>query len=257
MHDVVPTFDTEAELYSLLHRGSAGDVDYYLGRCRGAHSALELGVGYGRIALELAACGVQTTGLDNHPGLLGLAEQSARERGLARYFTAALGNMQGFEFGQRFERILIPYTTLYCLLSDREVEACLRCCRTHLTPGGSLSFDVYESDSFHIECDPKDLPETELEPIVEVSYEGEPLTVYERSSWDKPNQRLDVHYEYHDATGSVVHHATIPQRYLLRADMEAKLLAAGFQAIEIWGGFRNEALSADSDRIVIEARAPS
>jgi hypothetical protein len=161
--------------------------------------------------------------------------------------------MRDFGLKARFERVLIPYTGLFCLLSEEDVMRCLVSCKQHLVPEGRLIFDVYEADSFHQECDPTDMAESELEPVVELQFAGQRLMVYERSSWHKPTQRLDVHYEYFDEAGILVHATTVRQRYMLVAQIERMLANAGFSDVNVWGGFRGEAVSATSDAVVFEA----
>ncbi|MCA9640188.1 MAG: class I SAM-dependent methyltransferase, partial [Myxococcales bacterium] len=67
----------DAELYELTHRGNPGDVDFYLAACREAHSVLELGSGYGRIAIALAEAGHEVVGVELDPGLLDRARENA------------------------------------------------------------------------------------------------------------------------------------------------------------------------------------
>ena len=65
-----------ARLFSLLHTGSPGDVDFYTAACRGAGSVLELGCGFGRLLAPLAQAGLQVTGVDSDPAMLQLARKN-------------------------------------------------------------------------------------------------------------------------------------------------------------------------------------
>src|SRR6187402_1674898 len=150
----------DARLYALLHRGNTGDVDFYLQTCRHARQVLELGVGFGRVAAPLVRAGVPVTGLDNHPGLLELATRELGADSGAARFEAHAADMRSFGLGAKFDRILVPYSGLFCLLDAAAVRACLTCCREHLSPGGRLLFDVYEADSFHAACEPGDFDES-------------------------------------------------------------------------------------------------
>jgi SAM-dependent methyltransferase len=248
------SLDRQAQLYALLHRGNPGDIEYYERCCSGAQTVLELGVGYGRVGLRLAAKGASVTGIDNHAGLLAMARASAELLGVTDRFEARAGDMRDFAFERRFDRILIPYSGLYCLLEDSDLVACLGCCRANLAAGGLLAFDVYESDGFHAACDPVDMGESEREPVVEISYGSQLLMVYESSSWDKPRQRLDVHYHYYDESGTLVHTATIRQRYWLVAQLLDQLTAHGFRQTRVAGGFRGEPVTPLADAVVFEAQ---
>ena len=254
---MAPQSQRDAELYALLHRGHAGDVDFYVRRCKQPRTVLELGVGYARVASRLVRTGCHVTGLDRDPGLLVLARQTIERMQLGSRFSAHLGDMQSFELGSRYDRVLIPYSALFCLLDDSAVSECLERCRRHLAPHGRLLLDVYAADGFHSECEPSDQADDEREPIVSLNHDGRQLTVYERSSWDKPRQRLDVHYDYFDQRGDLVHTATIEQRYLLQDQLERHLLAVGLAPVSVHGGFGGEALDSDSETLVIEATLES
>ena len=58
-----------AKLYSLVHRGTPGDVPFYREACADAGAILELGCGYGRILEALAMPDRLLIGLDRDPGL--------------------------------------------------------------------------------------------------------------------------------------------------------------------------------------------
>lgn len=246
--------ERDAELYSLLHRGNSGDVEFYLQFCRGARRVLELGSGYGRVAVPLAVAGHHVTGLELHPGLLDMAREYARREQVTERFRGLLQDMRSFELPEPFDRIIIPYSGLFCLLGEGDVEACLRRCRQHLAPGGRLAFDVYEADSFHTECTPEDVDETELEPVVAITHRSSPLMVFERSSWDKPRQRLHVAYEFHDQRGVIVHRSTIVQRYRLVSQLQRSLRGAGFASTSVHGGFQGEPVSGLADAVVFHAQ---
>lgn len=242
----------DARLYALLHRGSPGDLEFYRSRSEGASRVLELGVGYGRVAIHLASRGFEVSGLDRHAGLLELAREEARSLGLESKLELTLGDMRDFELAHRYDRILIPHSGLYCLLQPREVESCLSCCRRHLAPEGRLLLDVYRADAFHLYADP-DAEDDSGEPLVEVHDGSERLTVYERSRWDRPRQHLDVSYAYYDSRGRLVHESRIEQRYMLAGELERQLSSCGFSCRGVWGGFDGTAPSEQADAIVIEA----
>ena len=244
----------DARLYALLHRGNAGDIEFYLERCQRAQHVLELGVGFGRIAVPLLGAGVAVTGIDNHAGLLELSVQRAGELGDAARFDARLADMRSFDLGTKFDRILIPYSGLFCLLDADSVQACLARCREHLAPGGRLLFDVYEADSFHEACDPRDFDESIREHVVDVVDGQLRLSVFESSRWDKPAQRLDMTYEYVGEQGHLLHTSLVRQRYWLIEQFAPTLVRAGFDLAALHGGFEGEPPGTDAAVIVVEAK---
>lgn len=250
------TFDErrDARLYALLHRGNAGDVEFYVRRCARARQVLELGVGFGRIAAALVRAGVSVTGIDNHAGLLEAAVRDVAGQSTAATFQAQLADMRSFELGAKFDRILIPYSGLFCLLDAAGVQACLTRCRRHLAPGGCLLFDVYEADGFHEACEPSDFDESTREHVVDVMDGEVCLSVFEVSRWDKSAQRLDMTYSYVDEQGELRHSSLVRHRYWLLDQFGPTLLEAGFALEALHGGFDGEPPGPDAAVIAVEAR---
>lgn len=244
----------DARLYALLHRGNPGDVDFYLRRCRGVRHVLELGVGAGRVAGPLVCSGVPVTGVDTHAGLLELARRDIGEMNGTGFRGVAV-DMRSFELDLQFDRIVIPYSGLFCLLDAADVQSCLSRCRQHLTLGGRLVFDVYEADSFHAACDPDAFDASEREHVVDVMDGETRLSVFEHSTWDKSAQRLDMTYEYLDAQGQVVHASCVRHRYWLLDQFAPTLAEAGLAIETLHGGFAGQPPGPDADVIVVEARA--
>ncbi len=273
-------------LYELTHRGNPGDVEFYARACEGARSVLELGTGYGRIALGLAAAGHEVVGLELDAGLLELARAAkaaqleggaevaasgaevavAAARG-AEVAVAAekvskadslefvLGDMRQFELGRRFDRVIIPHSGLYCLLEPGEVASCLRAARAHLRPGGLLVLDGYAADDFHEESLPEDVPDDQLEPITEIEAQGARYTVFEQSRWDRDAQRIDASYLYREEPSGREVRYELPQRYLLRRELEALLQEAGFNVSLVRGSFSGDAYDEDAEHLIVIAEA--
>ncbi|MBX3183445.1 MAG: class I SAM-dependent methyltransferase [Polyangiaceae bacterium] len=257
-------------LYELTHRGNPGDVEFYSRACEGARSVLELGTGYGRIALGLAAAGYEVVGLELDPGLLELARAAKAAQleaaGAEVKVGAAtvsetdslefvLGDMRQFELGRRFDRVIIPHSGLYCLLEPGEVASCLRAARAHLCPGGLLVLDGYAADDFHEESLPEDVPDDQLEPITEIEAQGTRYTVFEQSRWDRDSQRIDATYLYREEPSGREVRYLLPQRYLLRRELEALLDAAGFSVSLVRGSFSGDAYDEDAEHLIVIAEA--
>jgi SAM-dependent methyltransferase len=252
-----------AELYELVHRGTPGDLAFYRRVCTGVGNVLELGCGYGRVLSTLSELGVPITGLDRDPELLALAEQRAAGAsvGGSGQIDFVLGDMTDFDLisnargteGGVFDRILIPYSGLYCLLSDEACEACFRRVAQHLRPGGFLVLDAYVADLFHGQTSPFDHDDTRLDPIVSVEYRGHVYDVFERSRWERSAQRLDVTYEYIPRHGGEALQGSIGHRYLLRGQLEILLQRAGLQLVSLAGDWEGGVLRDDSDVFVAVA----
>lgn len=258
------TVTYDAELYELTHRGNPGDVGFYLGACRGATSVLELGAGYGRVTLALAMAGHSVVGVELDAGLLARAQahlcaasQTAAGEASAGSVRFVLGDMTSVDLGQRFDRVLIPHSGLYCLLTPQRVEACLAVARKHLAPGGLLLLDGYAADDFHEESLPEDVEADQLESVAQVEVADQRYSVFEQSAWDRDAQLLDVKYLYVREPSGEQLSFNLPQRYLLRAELVGMLERAGFDPIVVSGGFQGEPYDAEAEHLVIAAEAPS
>ncbi|MCB9596873.1 MAG: class I SAM-dependent methyltransferase [Sandaracinaceae bacterium] len=220
----------EAHLYALVHDGAPGDVEFYRTVTADAGRVLELGCGWGRVASQLA-CG-EVVGLESDPGM--------RAVGASRGFTPVEGDMRSFDLGT-FDFVIIPFTGIYCLLSEDDLLACLRSVRAALAPEGRLVFDAYAADRFHEDSLPEDYPDDLLELVAEIEHAGEPLLVYERSTWDKDAQRVDAHYVYErEHGGEVIAEIEIGHRYLLSETLEPLLARAGLSLLAMRGSFDGE-----------------
>lgn len=238
-----------APFYAALHTGTDGDLAFYRRACEGAQSVLELGCGDGRM---LAALDVpERHGLDLHEGLL----DAARSR-LGDGVHLHLQDMRTFDLSRTFDVVVLPFSGVYCLLSDEDLAACLSRAHAHLAPGGRFVLDAYQAESFHAESEPEDVGDEDWGELGVIDVNGEPYSVFERSRWDPDRQRIDVTYRHVSLTnpGAPVD-GTIEQRYLLRHQLEGHLRDAGFTSVELFGGFDERPLSRASEHWVACARA--
>jgi len=244
------------ELFALVHKGTPGDVEFYEALCRGTERTLELGCGYGRLIPKLSATGTHYHGLELSPELLRLARavrRSLPERRRARVHLRH-GDMRDFHYRERFDRILVPHSTLYCLPNDRDVLRCLRAAREHLAEGGELALDAYHADDFHDRLDPKGLDGKARDYLMQVTGKAGGYLVFERTRWIRTRQRFVVTYEYEGERGQLLK-GVVQHRYLLRGQLEALLERAGFRHLRWSGNFRGGRLTARSEHLVLRARA--
>ena len=240
-----------AELYAKLHLGNPGDLDFYRGQCRGVGAILELGCGYGRVLETLVGEDRSLVGLDLNRGLLELA---AKRLGTRRRVALVLGDMRCFAFRRKFDRILVPYSGLYCLLSGDEVTACFQCVADHLAPEGRLIFDAYSADAFHRELPSPEGADRDVDAIANIVQDGTAYQVVEQANWSRDEQRLDVVYTYEPRQGGHEIAAPIAHRYLLSDQIAPLLAAAGLELISLFGNYHGAPLTDDSDLIVATAR---
>lgn len=245
----------DAELYTLTHRGNPGDEAFYVRLCADGKRILELGCGAGRLLCELAREDAMLVGLEFDAGLRSMARSALkslpRER-RARVEVIA-GDMRAFAFKEQFDRILLPYNGLYCLLSRAEVLACLKCVRAHLAPSGIFAFDVWRADPFHAQTE--ELEEETQDPILAINHARKVWDVYETTFWHRTRQRLDARYSYEPRGRGQPRQIEIPQRYLLRTELYELLAQADLRVQRIAGDFLGTRVNRYSERLVIQACA--
>jgi len=246
--------ELEAELYALTHRGNPGDLEFYARVCAGASRVLELGTGYGRLLPALLAERRHVVGLDREPHLLRAARRRQGQLRPAERARLQLvrGDMEHLQVGAQFERILLPYNGLYCLLGRRALARCLRSVRAHLAPGGQFVFDVWAADRFARDA-ASSAHRDDDEAIVSLAHRGQTWDVFEASRLSCGAQRLDVTYTYVSRERGRRVTCRIEQRYAPSRELMQALEAAGLRVRARWGGFAEQPFGRSSELLVVVA----
>jgi len=253
-----PLTELESELYALTHRGNAGDAEFYARQCTGVGSVLELGTGYGRLLPALIGAGRALVGLDREARLLRAARRALGSLSAAQRSSVQLvqGDMVDFSLGTKFDRIVLPYNALYCLLGRRALLSCFRCVRAHLAPGGKFVFDVWAADPFQRRARlraQREAHRDEAGAIVSIGHRGQVWDVFERSRLRSAVQRLDVTYTYVSRERGTRVEIAIEQRYATSLELEELLAAAGLRLRAYWGGFSGQPFGPRSELLVMTA----
>ncbi len=103
---------------------------------------LELGIGTGRVALPLAAAGVDVFGVDASPAML--ARLRAKPGGADLPVT--LADMAGPEPPGPFALVLVAYNTLFNLTTAEAQQQCISNAAARLLPGGRLVIEAFVPD---------------------------------------------------------------------------------------------------------------
>lgn len=244
----------DANLYALTHRGNPGDVEHYVTLCRGASSVLELGSGYGRMLTALAEPTRRLVGLELEPALLRLGRKAVLELPARQQEAVELvrGDMRSFDLGLRFERVLLPYNALYCLLSLRDVERCFRAVRAALAPTGLFGFDVWNADRL---AEDDLAPADEDQALTAFEHAGRRWVAFERCRRGRGPQRLDVTYTYVPSGRGARRSQVVRQRYYRSAELMSLLRKCGFRVQTKLGGFAGARFNERAPRLVVVAGA--
>lgn len=239
-------------MYARTHLGTPGDVAHYQRVCRDAASVLELGSGSGRILTAIAGEETEVWGLELDESLLALGRRAVKKLPLARrqHVKIVQGSMERFKLGRRFQRVLLPYNGLFCLLGTSVAKRCLRSVHAALEPGGSFSFDVWNADMIH---GAGLAPDTPNEERLRFEHDGRTWRVFESCRVARGEQRLDVTYTYLASGRRAPRTLLLRQRYYRASELEELLGGAGFR-VQSWdGGFSGARFSSRSQRLVVTA----
>jgi cyclopropane fatty-acyl-phospholipid synthase-like methyltransferase len=105
----------------------------------------DFGCGPGLYTTRLAAAGAEVTGIDFSVRSIAHARAVAEERGLEIEYV--LGNYLTFESDKRFD-LMVMIMCDFCALGPVQRRTMLDTFRAHLTPDGSVVFDVYGPSAF-------------------------------------------------------------------------------------------------------------
>jgi SAM-dependent methyltransferase len=247
-----------ARFYAAVHDGNPGDVEFYQRRCASVRSIVELGCGDARVLASLAGedRGGEDrvlVGVDVDAQQLELAAARARACGATLELVEA--DMREVDLGgRRFDRVIIPHGGIYCLLDEAALAATLRRAAALLGDGGLLLLDAWAADDFHDQAEPEDQDPSWLERVKTIELDGEHYEVLERSSWDKPQQRLDVTYIHVRVGSEDVIEGLLQQRYVLADELCAALEQAGLDLVELAGDFEGGPYDENSRVLVVTAR---
>jgi SAM-dependent methyltransferase len=229
------TPELAADCYVALHRGTRGDVEYYVRACSGAARVLELGCGAGRVTLPVSRVCGRVVGVELDSGMLGKA-RLAQAQANATNVRWVEGDMCRPRVRGRFDRVLIPYSGLWCLPGVQAQRQCLQRARSLLHDTGELLLDVYRADQLG---SGRDLDEPDIEPfgfVVELPVRAKRYRVFEQSAWWPSQRRLSVEYEFRPtparAGGRML--TRVDHHYLFAAELEELMLAVGFRDLR-WG----------------------
>lgn len=245
IYDAYTTERTDIRFYCTLAREQGGPV-------------LELACGTGRIALPLARAGLEVWALDCSQEMLARAQaRAARARAEVRTrLHWVCGDMRSFNLGQRMSLVVLAYNSFLHLLDQDSQLRCLHAVRQHLRPGGVFAMDIVEP-SYYL------FHQAQLGKSVTTNYgvtqdENGYFSVYEEERADPATQRSHCIYRVYDCSRTGRCHRlrctfTLEMRYVFAAELQLLLRLAGFDGIQLYGGFDRRPYEGDSGRIVAVA----
>jgi SAM-dependent methyltransferase len=230
--------------------GLGADVAFYRDlarRCGGP--ALELGCGTGRVLLAIAAQGIPCTGVDASPAMLDLLRARQGDLGVR----TVCARMQDFDLSpERFALVFAAFRGFQHLAAVDEQLACLAAVRSHLRPGGTFAFDV-----FNPRLDVLAAADGDEEPDLRFEQDGEQVVRFVRTVRDRAAQLLSLEMRYERRRGGRVvgeERARFRMRWFHRFELLHLLHRAGFARVAIHGDFDGSPVGPASPAYVVVAQ---
>ena len=181
---------------------------------------LDIGCGYGRHAMEIAARGHRTVGLDLSLPLLIRATDAARRVGVNVDFVH--GDMRDMTFDAEFEGAYCYFTTFGYFDDDTNRRVAAGICRS-LKPGGRFVLDLINRDYLVGDLPPR------------VWWQGDGCVVLEEVDFNYFTSRLQVQRQIILEDGRQLEQEISIRAYSLH-EIGKVLHHAGFRVLEVSGG---------------------
>jgi SAM-dependent methyltransferase len=219
--------DDVAEMFDPAVVGPA--VDFLAGL---GSSALELGIGTGRLALPLSRRGIRVHGIDLSAAMV----DRLREKPGGADIPVTIGDFATTTVDGTFDLAYLVFNTVMNLTTQDEQVDCFRNVARHLEPDGHFVVEV-------------SMPRLQRLPPGETF---QPFTVTAThlgiDEYDVPNQGLVSHH--YRVGGGKTELRSIPFRYVWPAELDLMARLAGMTLRERWGDWNREPFTADSGKHV-------
>jgi SAM-dependent methyltransferase len=200
----------------------------FLAELAGDGRALELGIGTGRIALPLAARGVEVHGIELSRAMAARLRAKPGGEGIR----VTIGDVATAKVDGTFRLAYLVFNTIMNLTTQAAQVACFRNVAAHLEPGGRFVIEV-------------GVPDLQRLPP------GERFVVFDGSEthwgideYDVVNQGLISHH--FQVIDGRVEKTSGPFRYVWPAELDLMAELAGMRLRERWAGWKREPFTSNS-----------
>ena len=212
--------DAIAGEYDRLYGGrpDAEPAASMLSRLVGGGRALELGIGTGRIAIPLAARGVEVHGID-------VSEEMIRRlsaKPTAAAIQAVVGDFADLSLNGRFALIYAAFSSFFGLTTQEAQVRCFRRVAKHLEGDGVFVLEAFVPD-------PSRYVQGRYVGVTHVETGSAGIDV---SLHDSVNQRLSTQHVLMEASGNRLFPSLI--RYAWPSELDLMALLAGLQLRDRW-----------------------
>ncbi len=200
----------------------------FLAHLASGGSALELGIGTGRVAISLRRRGVRVHGIDLSPDMV----ERLRAKPDGSDITVTIGDFATTKVGRTFNLVYVVYNTITNLTTQEEQVACFQNAADHLEAGGHFVIEVFV-------------------PILQRLPPGETVRAFQVSETDLAFDEYDVatqtlYSRYYRVDQGKLRVSSTPFRYVWAAELDLMARIAGLHLVERWGTWRKDPFTSDS-----------
>ncbi|MXU65297.1 methyltransferase domain-containing protein [Oceanomicrobium pacificus] len=226
-------FDAEiARDYDRLHGpAKPSDLDPMINllvTLAGDGAALEFAIGTGRVALPLAARGVQVSGIEMSQPMV----DRLREKPGGDAIDVKIGDMVAARKGSGYALVYLVYNTIDNLVTQSGQLACFTNAARHLAPGGRFLVETLVPPL-------RDLPRGQTERAFSHGHGHWGI-----DRFDLVTQRYTSTHFREDPQG--IRRTTIPFRYAWPSELDLMALMAGLELEQRWAGWDRSPFTEDS-----------
>jgi SAM-dependent methyltransferase len=211
-------------------RDTVDAVAFLLELARGGR-ALELGIGTGRIALPLAAQGVEVHGIDASKEMVA----RLRRKPGGRRIPVTMGDFERVPVQGRFRLAYVAFNTIFALLSQEAQVRSFAAVARRLEAGGAFVLQAFVPDLTRFDDDQR----------VGAFGVGVDQMRFEATVHDPVHQRISSQIVTM-TSGGRVRLDPVEIRYAFPSELDLMALLAGLRLRERWASWRRDPFTSDS-----------
>ncbi|MEM9570312.1 MAG: class I SAM-dependent methyltransferase [Pseudomonadota bacterium] len=225
-----------ADEYDALHNpGTTEESVALIADLAGRGNILELAIGTGRMALPLAARGLDVSGFDASEEMLDILKSKPGGADIPTW----VADMASFDLGQQFDFAFLVFNTLYNLTSQEDQVSCFQHVAKHLKPGGKFLVEAFMPSRERFE----------LDQAVRTKFVDFDRVWLEAVQHDAVKQSLNYQRIRIDKNGTEL--KPLPMRYVWPSELDLMAQLAGLSPVAHWGGWQKQKLTSSSSFYVI------
>ncbi len=220
-----------AETYRDVQRGDESAAVTFLAQLANGGPALELAIGAGRIALPLAARGIQVDGIDIAPAML----DQLRAKPGSDKISVTVGDFADVPVTGVYRLIFVVWNTFFNLLTQEDQVRCFQNVAAHLTADGSFVIEAYVPTFLYR------LRNDQYVDAESIEVDRVQLDVLRH---DAATQMLEESHVSLSQAGVSLN--PVVQRYAWPSELDLMARLAGLRLKERWGGWNQEPFNSNS-----------